>query len=172
MVVALSACSAGDDPEPSEGPYAAEIAIAAESATSDFEREVLSDGILTATEYREAVTLLVDCMADAGVEVAIEEQGDFYIYSTTDGDGFDSVQPICSEGTTRIIEPLYVQMVSNPTNGDLHSLRAECLVKSGLAPEGYSLDDYRSDMSGTTEIVDIQSPEFGACMDSVAAYDD
>lgn len=76
-VVAMVAtgCSASSSAAPGAGPYSAEIKAAAKQATSDFERGVLSDGVITRAEYQEAIQRYVDCGKQHGLDIGLIDQG-------------------------------------------------------------------------------------------------
>lgn len=166
----LAGCTSPVSQDDSE-PYAAEFEAAVDAATSNFERNVLEDGEITRSEFDEAVHNYLACLRNIGIDVTAERQGDYYIYGTTDNDGYEASHDACAVGTTAVIEPLYVSMMSNPENGDLYTLRARCLVKSGAAPEDYTRDEFKADLKGDTQVVDTQSEEFRTCMEDVTSFD-
>ncbi|HHW83334.1 MAG TPA: hypothetical protein GX743_05895, partial [Actinomycetales bacterium] len=73
-VLWVAGCSAVEE----ENPWADTIREWESRASSDFEREVLSDGEITEAEYREAVDRMITCARDQGVEVSVTESGYFY----------------------------------------------------------------------------------------------
>lgn len=68
IVVAIAACSSADTPAATapSGPYGQEISDARVSATSDFEKRALADGVVSRAEYEEAVRRQVACTNDRG----------------------------------------------------------------------------------------------------------
>lgn len=166
-IVLLTGCSDGDDSE--RGPYYDEVVAASRSAESAFERDVLADGELTRAEYEEAVQRYVSCAADRGVEITPVRQGSRYAYQMSTDPESDRVALRCSVGTTRTIEALYGDIVANPTNGDYEQLVVRCLIRSGLAPQGYTkarfLDEREGDLPFPSD-----DPRLQECLENVEAY--
>lgn len=135
IVGVLAACTSA----PAQvAPYAAEIEQARAHATSDFERDALSDGDVGATEYEQAVALYVECLRGKGWQIEAVRNGAIFTYAVAgDASGtlWDENELGCRDGTIALIEPLYVGMVSNPLNEDMLSLIAECLLELGVVPE-------------------------------------
>ncbi len=129
----------------SQDPYASDIAAAAESATSKFERTVLGDGEISREEYEEAVQRYVDCMGDNGVKLNTIEQTGYLVYETTaSNEEYEKADPICMKGTKALIEPLYVEMVMNPNKEDFSKLVFDCLTRKKLVLSGATVDDVRA----------------------------
>lgn len=138
--MAASACSSPDPVKKS--PYFDEVVAAGKAAKSDFERSVLSDGVITRAEYEESVQKLVACAEARGVTIAPSRQGAMYVYEVRTSAISDTVMTQCSVGTTQVIESFYSQMTRNPTKGDEDALVASCLARSGLAEAGYTKTQY------------------------------
>ena len=148
LVVAASGCSSPDPVK--KGPYFDEVVAASKAAKSDFERTVLSDGVITRAEYEESVQKLVACAEARGVTIAPERQGAMYVYSMRTSAISDTVMTQCSVGTTQVIESLYSAMTRNPTKGDEDALVAACLARSGLAKPGYNKTQYLAERNAQT----------------------
>lgn len=170
FVVALLAggCAAGEE-ELERGAYYDEIVAAGENAASEFERNVLADGDITRSEYEEAVERFVRCAADRGVAITPVKQGSRYSYEMATSADSDQVALDCSVGTTQQIESLYGELVSNPTNGDYDQLVADCLVRSGLAPEGYTKEEFLAQREQNLAF-DASDPRMQECFEDVEAY--
>lgn len=107
---------------------------------------MLSDGDITRAEYVEASQRYVNCAGERGVAVtAIENFGLFQYQVANPTEEQDRVLDECSIGTTYNVEPFYGELLTNPNREDPLKIRVQCLVDSGLAPEGYTLEDYRAD---------------------------
>lgn len=146
-VVALAAtgCSASSGSTPGAGPYSAEIKAAAKQATSDFERGVLSDGVITRAEYQEAIQRYVDCGKQHGLDIGLIDQGGWYTYSMPTVRADDPAEFACNKGTVMLIASLYEQFVKNPNKQDIDEVEFNCLVRLKVAPSGYSLQQYKQD---------------------------
>lgn len=149
VALALSGCSSGQ--ASAGGPYTGSIKAAAGQATSDFERQVLSDGAITRQEYEEAFQRYVNCGKQHGVDISLVDQGGWYISSMRTSPNSDQVDSACSQGTIALIGGLYEQTVRNPNKGDVDELEFQCLVKQGVAPRGYTLIQYKLDKKSEAE---------------------
>lgn len=153
-----------------DGPYKAQIFQARQQATSDFQREVLADGIITKAEFDEAVQRYVTCMADKGVEVKPYDMGGgYYGYAvgSDSNDQFQRFSDACHEGATALIEDLYIQMLTNPSGGNIEDAVAECLVRKGLVDATFTGAELRrlssADPRGKNMPFDTNDPEAVAC---------
>jgi hypothetical protein len=157
LLVAVTACSetGADDSSTSNGPYAAEIKKAAKQARTDYERAVMSDGVITRREYDETVQRTVDCAAKRGVDVTVTTEFGLNRYEVPHDDSgvFDQ----CSEAYLGTIEALYTATVMNPSNEDIYTLTAQCLRESGLADSSFSDAKYKEIVTGggQGEFVDL-----------------
>src|SRR5437762_5310427 len=121
FLAAPAACSSG----PPHHPYLAAVRSADRQATSDFERQVFADGRVTEAEYEEAVDRYVRCANERGVEVTkLRQPAGYYGYTYTEVPAADGILSSCAEGTTVLIEPIYVAMVTNPQAADMDDLIA------------------------------------------------
>lgn len=139
---------------------------------------MLSDGVITPAEYQEAIQRYVDCAKDKGIDIGLIDNGGWYSYSMVETPGADAIELACNRGTIMIIAGLYEQMVKNPTREDIATVEYRCLVRLGVVPPGYTLDEYKSDRaaerSGGQAGVnpypfDNTSQQYGACMNNPSA---
>ncbi|MGC4108258.1 MAG: hypothetical protein QM753_18210 [Thermomicrobiales bacterium] len=172
-------------PAASDNPYAREFADARERATSDFERGVLADDLITHAEYAEAVDRFITCMHDAGFDVVAVPSPDvpgmwWYesripdvsmastpateAYLADQNEAFDR----CSTGTTFQIESLYHAILTNPTNADPATLSVECMKLTGLAKDDYTTDDFTENFAqeGGTFPFEVADARFGSCINN------
>ncbi|MCL2595509.1 MAG: hypothetical protein FWD83_08330 [Promicromonosporaceae bacterium] len=168
-LLAVSGCSAEpamspiDESEPTaavhagtegiENPWAAEIAAAYAAATSDFIREILADGTLERHEHREAKYRYTTCLAEGGIPVFWQEWADGYGTGISDDDiDFDFMAPgpwevmrECENKWIGEIDMLWYLQETNPHNLDdatRYDALAECLVRHGFAPQGFTGREY------------------------------
>ena len=137
LVPVLSACGTVDD-----DPYSARITEAQAAASSEFEHTALADGRVDRAEYEEAMQRFVECMSRSGVEVGLAPQAGYFIYEVSDIGGFDSKSPDCRRGSNEFIEPLYVDILTNPDNLDPRDAIARCLVRHDVVPDVFTGDDF------------------------------
>jgi hypothetical protein len=142
----LTACGAE---ERSDDPYYPEIQQAKSKATTDFEREVLEDSVISRAEYEEAVNRFINCVKDKGLTISTQDQSGYYVYKSDQAPNLDEVQNACSRGTKTLIEPLYVERLRNPGKIDSNEIFASCLVKHGLVEGGYTAADAKRDMENS-----------------------
>lgn len=130
------------------GPYAEDFRQAKDLATSDFERAVLKDGKVSRSEYEEAMQRFVSCVRDGGGSVELSDQSGYYIYNVVgDTDLYDEISDGCSQGSTVLIEPLYVDTLTNPDKIDSDEAIARCYVAAGLVRAPFSAQDLRDLMA-------------------------
>ncbi|MET8528339.1 hypothetical protein [Micromonospora sp. NPDC005172] len=143
-LTSITSCSSKTEPA---DPYSAEIRRAAATATSDFEKEALSDSKVSRAEYEEAVSRFIECVRQKGVAIEKIDQFGYYIYETITAPNALAAQDECNKGTKAVIEPLYVSRLTNPNKADPNQLFAACLLKHGAAPAGYSAETAKRDKS-------------------------
>ncbi|WP_143193866.1 hypothetical protein [Micromonospora sp. CB01531] len=143
IALIASACAESEAPK---DPYEPELKAAQKQAASDFEREVLADLKITKAEFDEAVNRYVACAGDRGVTIkARPTAGGYYNYDLVKSGDAETVADECRKGTLALIEPIYVDRLMNPEKKDLDQLQADCLVRAGVAPKGYSGDQLAAD---------------------------
>jgi len=145
------AAVASADVEGAENPWAAEIAAAYAAATSDFVRAILADGTLERHEHREAKYRYTACLAAGGFPVYWQEWADGYGTGLNDRD-FDFmardawvVMRECEDKWIGEIDMLWYLQETNPHNLDdaaRYDALAECLVRHGFAPQGFTGREY------------------------------
>ncbi len=141
----LIGCGAAS-PEAGEaaGPWKAELDAAASQATSDFERAVFSDGVISPEEYRESLDRYVTCLSDAGFAISLDEdEGIFgYVLVGAEADAsFDQASGACKAGNNLLIEPVYVDSYLNPEHANFSDLIAACLVENEKVEAPFSGQD-------------------------------
>jgi hypothetical protein len=144
VVGLLVGCSASGGESDAPNPYRGDFELALASATSDFERQVLADLVISRAEYEEAVARYVECANDGGVELEAVPQGDYYVYrhAGMGSSDIDEVLDGCSQGTVALIEGLYIATVTNPNREGIDELRVACLKRQGLVDDAYTVDEY------------------------------
>lgn len=166
----VAACGGADGPSVPDGPYRAQIIQAQQEATSDFQRQVLSDGKITKAEYDEAVHRYVKCFTDQGVDVtAYDNGGGYYQYGVpSDENGkFQQLSDSCAKGTVALIEDLYIQMLTNPSGGDIDDAVAACLIRKHLVDNTFTGAELKqlqaADPRGKNLPYDQNDPDAMAC---------
>lgn len=191
LVLALSlasATAAGLQGTPSasptaSGPHAATFADARSRATSDFERQVLADDLITYAEYQEAATRWIACMTDAGEMASTEPDPDVpyavaYVQHLDTMIGTpgaeatiavqDQVFTTCAIGTIRLVDAVYRAVLTNPADEDMSTLIVACLQRQGIAPASYGPEAFDADFvqhTGTPPF-DPGDPRVGSCLNN------
>jgi len=141
-------------------PWAREFAAAHAAATSDFERTVLADDTITQAEYDEAVARFVACLRAEPQGFSVTAEPDPLIPGAAiyRGDIAPDVPPevrqriiaSCQEGTTALIEPLFIATIVNPSHTDIDGLVLACLEAHGEAVTAGDLPALREDARTAT----------------------
>ncbi|MDR3202957.1 MAG: hypothetical protein LBT54_07505 [Bifidobacteriaceae bacterium] len=125
-------------------------------------RGVLADGEVTPAEFSEAKERTVACLADAGIDASYVPLGSSGGPETLVSSGEAeltqaqiSADMECDLKWMGGILELYNSRLVNPDDEDMEVLTVACLVRTGLAPEGFTVGDLR-------ELMERQSVEFGA----------
>lgn len=167
-VLVIAACSTA--PSVPEGPWAEEIRTAQSSAKSDFQKKVLSDGVITQEEYIEALDRWVACMEDAGLTAGVVPEGDgTFSYSIASADGdIDRQNDTCREATVDGIDSIYIGMLQDPANRTGPELMRDCLVAAGKLDGSFTAIDMEEQLGpiieGTSRIVDNMDPAVVDCV--------
>ena len=119
--------------------------LALNTNLSDFERQVLSDYVITDAEYAEAQDLFKQCMSDQGWSATFDSDGRGETVTALDGSGNTGTVPAdvelgCQTGTLINIQPLYFGMRDNPQGLSNDQLIRACFDKKSV-PDGTGLTD-------------------------------
>jgi hypothetical protein len=166
-----SGCTISQDGAPEfYGPWQGDIEHAYNSSvTSERAKQILCSGGITAEHVAELNEALKSCLTDAGFSnIAIDGYG---LLSITSPKGMaentvNSLEQSCEEtsGWYPVVS-LYGNMRQNPNKANVNQLIAECLVRVGLEPEGFSGEDVAAEyQDGGDAFADISaSPLFMPC---------
>lgn len=148
------------------GPYAGDFAAAYQNSKSDLQRKVLADGVITEAEMSALQDAFRACVTTYGItNVSFDVDGSMSLKPPTSWTQ-DQVNAVVSEcGSTTIDGPdlIFNELRRNPQHADEAELMAACLVRVGLAPAGYTAQDYRTD-SPDNYPFDSKSDKFGKCV--------
>ena len=136
----------GPTPEFS-GPWAQEFQHAYQSVTTDLARKILWDGTITADEMAELQTTYTDCLENLGfTDISIGQYGQMELRVPPGAANPVDLLDQCGQTTGwNQIDSLRTFIHGNPEHIDVYAIMAECLVRVGLKPDGYTADDYRRD---------------------------
>ncbi|MDR2619605.1 MAG: hypothetical protein LBC29_00500, partial [Propionibacteriaceae bacterium] len=130
----------------------AEFAQAYEYAPTEFVRDVVRDGVVSAAEMAESQSRVLECIAQSGLGItAYYLDNGFGLAELTFAaaenriDAIDKQQEIvadCEFKWMTYIGIIYYGMMTNPNHENWDDLVAACLVRKGLVPEGFNGRDY------------------------------
>ena len=123
----------------------------ADSSLSDFQRQILSDDVITDSEYHEAQDHFQQCMADQGWSVTFNQdndgQSDQGSYSMAalngrawDADAASASASTCSKDSTSWVDTIYWGMKDNPQGLTQAQLIRACFQAHNV-PDGSGLSD-------------------------------
>jgi hypothetical protein len=163
----MSCVLATDMPEFS-GPWKDDFSKAYAHTSVSIVREILCDGVITEAEAAEINDRFRECLEAAGLtEVRISEYGQLGISIPPGSDAatVNAQERACEDDTGWFpVNMLYNNVRTNPDNVDKDQLTADCLVRLGLRPEGYSLADLNNEYSGDNAFSDIaDNPKLWEC---------
>ncbi|MDR1450700.1 MAG: hypothetical protein LBI84_11000 [Propionibacteriaceae bacterium] len=152
------------------GPWAGEFSVAYEKASDPAARFILQDGKVTAEELAEANAAFQGCLEGMGFsDVVINEDGSMAVTRPPalrdDYEAADDLVKECDAGWGDV-SLLYNLVKGNPEAVDTAQIMAECLIRIGLRPAGYTAADYWFDFNGSGLDYPLGSPEdllLGAC---------
>ncbi|MDR1448516.1 MAG: hypothetical protein LBI63_06155 [Candidatus Ancillula sp.] len=137
-----------------KGPYASEFYSIYKDVKMDSIANVLADSDLSVQDIKDIEDAYSSCMLQYGYKTEFDSQmreslertdGKSILSSSVSNDSTEK-QEICYQKTSLPnIQMLYNNIKSNPNKEDMATLIASCLSKKGLAPQGYTADEYKYD---------------------------
>lgn len=158
--------------------YESQLKQALQSATSDFEKQVLKKAIKTGkisdSDYREANEKYQQCMISKGDPITFSTDQSTGLMQESmnvddqnyDSDKVNSDSIACAEGTNLLIRDLYERMATNPSNSDEIELIVSCLKRKKLVPESFTKQDSLTESAkpdGSSKL-DTSSELFSQCL--------
>ena len=138
-----------------------------QQVTTDFERQVLTDDVITRAEYEEIFSKFSSCMKTAGfpIQLTADSYGR-YSYSTPATPGASEADARCSQGTINPLAALYNDFVINAGGDDPAILLLACLKRHGVVPADFSLESLKRDMSdpSNAKVASPANPEVAKCV--------
>lgn len=162
----MTACSSGQTVP--DGPWADAIRDAQGRVTSEFQKEVFSDGVITREEYTEALDRYLSCMDDAGYTVALKPQGEYFTYVMNAALGIDAGDTLCRTGTVDEIELIYVDMLRDPLHRTGPEIFRDCLLAAGKIDPAITVaevtEKFEAMIEGPTTLIDHDDPGVQECI--------
>jgi hypothetical protein len=113
----------------------------------------LQDGNITNAEANEIVASYEKCLTDLGfTQVSFKPDGEGQAKnpSGVSNSTANSEMANCDTNTDfHDVAWLYTQIYGNPQHVDNATIMAECLVRVGIRPSGYTAADYKREMSSS-----------------------
>jgi hypothetical protein len=152
------------------GPWAEEFDRVYRNSRTTAGRLALADGQISEAELAELKAVYVQCLEDLGfADIWIGQGGAMTVSAppeTEDNpDAADALVRQCGAQSTDwdAIVALQYRVQVNPDNLDFAVIMAQCLVRVGLKPEGYTTDDYKVDFSSGVFDDYYNNTKFVAC---------
>jgi hypothetical protein len=141
------------------GPYKDQFQeIADKYKSNTLVMSIISDEKVTQEELDEVYGKFDSCLRSKGVVKIYDTPGDYAGSSVSTSSLKESqsekVQNDCEDKTG--FEDLVMvehEQSRNPTGEEFEKIMAECLVRHGMAPEGYTKDDFVHDIQNQTGVV-------------------
>lgn len=147
-----SAVSDGISAPDFTGPWADDFTSAYRNATSDFERQALSDETVSDEEFAELEHAFATCLSDKRIGFTRFRPGGGFDFTAAQGMTNGEANHItddCSASTgVNTVGSLYFQVRQNPENLDGATVMASCLERKHVVPGGYTASDYNRDVPG------------------------
>jgi len=130
-------------------PYAAQYAAAEQATTSEYVKTILQSGKITVSDVKDSEQQVIKCTSDLGLNATFDPDPwglDQYGLVYTGNLSTDQIAAAksCYDKWMGPILQLYNSQFANPDNLDWNTLVATCLVRKGLAPAGFTGQDYAS----------------------------
>ncbi|MFJ4295035.1 hypothetical protein [Curtobacterium sp. NPDC089689] len=135
------------------GPWADDFRAALDDDVSDFESNVLSDGVVTPEELEATHDRVQRCLADSGFGIDYDADGGFALRALDErypDDFFERSDPVlraCEQQSDEYITYLFGETRRNPDRLDEAKITVSCLRTAGLVGDDYSEQRWRSDQS-------------------------
>jgi hypothetical protein len=176
VLVLLSGCSGQGVNQPQEtstgtlqtdptvsgftGPYKDQFQeIADKYQSNTLVMSIISDEKVTQEELDEVYGKYDTCLKSSGITSSYLTPGDYAGTVMTVAPSLNDKQQVdvtkkCEKeyGFTDLVS-LEDDVSSNPNKEDFYKIMAECLVRHGMAPDGYTKDDFVHDIQNQTGVV-------------------
>jgi hypothetical protein len=149
-----------------DGPWADWFAtVYTSQTTTEGQRAILADGVITDTEYAQVRADFAQCLEDLGLTVVLDPGGGFTIDENdhlSDAQVTEDAVPTCEETTVGSVGLLYEQIRRNPEQKDEATIVVDCLHDAGIVDSGYTAAEYQRDLDAYTGL-DWDSRDVRAC---------
>jgi hypothetical protein len=191
FIVMLGACTSIDSPPPNTsqepqpsasvtltadagpipdftGPWASDLRAAYLKTANELTRRILEDGQISDAEMAEEDAQYSECLRNIGfTDIQIGQGGEMSVSPPADllgePDKVNDLVTECGESTGwNSVSSLQLYMAGNPDNIDSATIMAECLVRVGLKPEGYTSSQYiqEAESGSLEELYSAGTPEW------------
>jgi hypothetical protein len=168
--LAIGGCSSSPQDETASAgnsPYAQEIEELRSRTDSDFIRRVLADGEISAAEMAESEAGTLACIdrEDLNMRFVTHPDGSRGLRWTDSGPLDDDAMHACSRAWDDGLGSIYESIRVNPNNEDFAELVAACLVRTGLAPDGFTSEDLEALMKSGSRGMEVTFDHDGNVID-------
>jgi len=171
LVVAalLVVASCGDEPsaDPADLQAVRADIVAQAASASPLQREILSDGMVTEAEAKQAVAAFVECAQKEGLTIGpTKESGNYSFGFQSDGDSQDElvIYDRCEAETFGLVGMMLGVQAAPPADAleERNSLVEQCLIDEGFDAEGWPATTAELDPSVEARCVDEADAAVGA----------
>jgi hypothetical protein len=162
LCLSMSACSQGREAATPRrtatteslgltGPWAQDFADAIADSRSRYEKAILGDGVVDASEVADAHAHVRRCLGDSGYRIDYYPDGGFEVDKLRDGHASDDmtttnhVLESCEAKYDQYVTFLYEETRRNPQKQDEAKISVACLRAAGLVGKGYTERKWRKD---------------------------
>ncbi|XBH22891.1 hypothetical protein V5R04_06670 [Jonesiaceae bacterium BS-20] len=111
-------------------------------STTDLQREILADQVITDEEFLELRQLHIACLNDAGIKAEMIPEGGYTVFAEMTEAETD-IDMGCLDDSIMPIEPLYYAVRNNPKNIDFTEVIVECLQRKDLVSKDFTAKEYK-----------------------------
>jgi len=161
LALLVSGCG-GAEAESGSNPYESEFKQSLSVVSTDFERQILEDHVISDAEYAEARTRLQQCVEGQGFELELTPDGTVLTATDETQAAAEAAFEECEMTTVINIEALYWAVRTNPHKEDKDELSARCLREAGLV--GPEFDGQAFDETFADPPFDRTDPRAATCI--------
>ncbi|MDR1447655.1 MAG: hypothetical protein LBI63_01640 [Candidatus Ancillula sp.] len=138
------------------------LSMSSKDGVDDWAQEILKDGEITDEELAYAKQKENECYSKYNSSIEYDEYGYETTHTNGSPDDLQKAMSECGKSTGGIVSTYYMKK-TNPNNEDIYQLQAKCVVKKGLAPEGFLVEDLMNMYKNHSFAWDTSSKEWEKC---------
>lgn len=123
------------------------------SDTTEPQRAILADGVVTDAEYAGLRAAFKTCLEDLGVSVELYADGGYAVEADgelTESQVTGDAVPGCEKKTVGAVAMLYEHIRRNPEERDEAVIVVDCFKRKGIVSDAYTVAQYNKDVADQT----------------------